>query len=413
VPAFVAVGIDSSDTHHDIQAEATGSATILRLRISNDLAGFQKLFTALQESFGDLPRRYAVENPALLLGRFLIHLGAAVYAVNPRAVVRMREALAASGKKDDPLDAKALCLLMRERAEELAPVRRNSPEGELLAGLVKQRIGVVEDKNRLLNQLTATLKAYYPRALELFSNLDQPLSLAFLLAFASPSELSNATRASWDELFAGQRYPRPRKIDVLWAQSRAAQVPVSPTDEALGVRQVRRVVRTLQLLLTELAALDREIEARFKELPDAETFRSLPGAAEVLAPALFAVFGDNRERWNDWREVACTSGTAPITRQSGSFRAVTMRRHCDHRARRTLHLFAGCSRKSCEWARNFYLEQRRRGKTHGTALRNLATKWLRILFRLWKDNSQYDEAKYLKRHAERQAPLIGVETGAP
>jgi hypothetical protein len=150
--------------------------------------------------------------------------------------------------------------------------------------------------------------------------------------------------------------------------------------------------------------VEKEIQTRFDELPDAQVFRSLPGAAEVLAPALVAVLGDDRDRWEDWQELAQLSGAVPITRTSGKSRSVEMRRHCDHHARRTLHLFAGCSRRSCAWAQAYYEDQRRKGKSHGTALRNLATKWLRILFRLWKDRTPYDEEKYLQRRSARQAP---------
>jgi transposase len=403
VPTFVAIGIDSSDDHHDIHAEAAGSAAVFRLRISNDLDGFQRMLQALSETFADVPRRYAIENPSLLLGRFLLHSGAAVYAVNPRSVASMRKALSASGKKDDRLDAHALSLLLRERADDLTPIQSSSPEGTVLAGLVAQRVDVVEEKNRLLNQLAATLKGYYPRALELFSNPDQPISLAFLQAFASPTELAAATREDWDRLFAGQRYPQRGRIAKLWEQARLPQVPVSPADETLGARQVRRLVRSLRVLDDELAQVDEEIKRRFDDLPEASTFRSLPGAADVLAPALFAVFGDNRERWADWRDIGRLSGTVPITRTSGRARSVMMRHHCDHRARRTLHLFAGCSRKGCVWANDFYVKQRNLGKSHGTALRNLATKWLRILFRLWQDGTVYDEAEYLKRRSGRQA----------
>lgn len=404
MPAFVAIGIDCSDAYHEVHAEAAGVAPDLRLRITNDLAGFQRLLERLRETYGERPWRFALENPSLLLARFLIHAGHAVYAVNPRSVAKMREALASSGKKDDPLDAEALCILLRRRAEDLAPVRLGSSESLMLAGLVRQRVDVVEEKNRVLNQLTAVLKGYYPRALELFGNLEQPLTLAFLKAFSSPAALGAATEGQWRELFAGQRYPRPGRITTLWEQAQAPQVTVSPADEALGSRQVLRLVRTLEVLLDELGSLEKEIQERFDELPDAKVFRSLPGAAKVLAPALFALLGDDRDRWEDWQDLARISGTVPVTRSSGKFRSVGMRHHCDHHARRTLHLFASCSRRNCEWAQAFYAEQRRAGKSHGTALRNLATKWLRILFRLWKDGTPYDEQKYLQRRSGRQAP---------
>lgn len=402
MPAFVAVGIDSADAYHQIHAEANGVGAELRLRIGNDLAGFQQLLDALRTAFGDLPWRFAVENPSLLIARFLLHAGYAVYAVNPRSVAKMREALASSGKKDDPIDAESLCLLLRKRAEDLAPVRTGSSESQLITGLVRQRVAVVEEKTRVLNQLTVVLKAYYPRALELFGNLEQPLTLSFLQAFSTPTALTAATEVEWRALFIGQRYPQPGRITQLWEQAQRPQVTLSPVDEALGARHALRLARILQVLIEELHVLEADIQKHFNALPEAKIFRSLPGAADVLAPALFAIMGDDRERWKDHKDLARLSGTVPVTRTSGKMRSIGMRHHCDHHARRTLHLFAACSRRSCPWAREFYAEQRRKGKTHGAALRNLATKWLRILYRLCQDDTLYDEDTYLRKRADRQ-----------
>ena len=41
-----------------------------------------------------------------------------------------------------------------------------------------------------------------------------------------------------------------------------------------------------------------------------------------------------------------------------------------------------------------------------TARRALAYKWIRIIYRCWKDNEPYDEDKYLEALALRKSPLI-------
>jgi transposase len=366
MPAAVLVGIDSSDTFHQVEAAVTTGDRVLRLQVRNDLSGFQQLEAALTAAFGDLPRRYALENPASLLGRYLLHREQAVYAVNPRSVARLREGLHASGKKDDPVDAHACGVVLRER--ECQPIRRSSPAGALVTGLVQQRIDVVEEKNRVMNQLTAVLKGFYPRALELFADLDQPLTLDFLTTFRTPTALQQASLASWQALFDGKRYPHPARIGTtLWERAQAPQVPVSPTEETLGSIEVGRLVRLLRVLLDELQHLNQQIETDFAALPAARVFDSVPGAGPVLGPALFAIFGDNPDTWPDWRAVAQACGSVPVTRRSGGSCTVNQREHCDKRARRILHLFAGCSRRGCAWAREFYTEQRRQGKKHATA----------------------------------------------
>jgi hypothetical protein len=64
------------------------------------------------------------------------------------------------------------------------------------------------------------------------------------------------------------------------------------------------------------------------------------------------------------------------------------------------------SRRFSPWARAFYQQQKQAGKSHQTAIRALAYKWGRILWRCWQDNTPYDEQKYLAALARKKSPLI-------
>jgi hypothetical protein len=45
-----------------------------------------------------------------------------------------------------------------------------------------------------------------------------------------------------------------------------------------------------------------------------------------------------------------------------------------------------------------------KGKTRQVILRALAFKWIRVLWKCWKDSRPYDEARYLKQLAHRKSP---------
>jgi len=53
-----------------------------------------------------------------------------------------------------------------------------------------------------------------------------------------------------------------------------------------------------------------------------------------------------------------------------------------------------------------YQQQRQRGKDHHAAVRSLAFKWIRIMFRCWKDGAAHDENRYLATLAKRGSLLI-------
>jgi hypothetical protein len=69
---------------------------------------------------------------------------------------------------------------------------------------------------------------------------------------------------------------------------------------------------------------------------------------------------------------------------------------CSKFLRQTFHEWDAHSLAFPAWAREYYQAQRDQNKGHHAAVRALAFKWIRILFRCWKDRTPYDEAKYLQ-----------------
>jgi len=69
---------------------------------------------------------------------------------------------------------------------------------------------------------------------------------------------------------------------------------------------------------------------------------------------------------------------------------------CPKFLRQTFHEFAAHSIPRCPWTSAFYRDKLERGMTHHAAVRALAFKWIRILFRCWKTRTPYDESTYLQ-----------------
>ena len=69
--------------------------------------------------------------------------------------------------------------------------------------------------------------------------------------------------------------------------------------------------------------------------------------------------------------------------------------------------FAAKSIGQCEWAAIHYHRQLQRGKEHNAAVRSLAFKWLRIIFRCWQERQPYDERRYLNALAGHGSWIAG------
>jgi transposase len=235
--------------------------------------------------------------------------------------------------------------------------------------------------------------------------------VALLIRFPTQCELQ---RASPKQL--ARWLPKRRRAvedgdglpaDELIKRIRAAQPLV--TDQAVLLVARMEIVRLAQLIgqfHETIDAYERELAKVLAEHPDAELFAPAPGAGPALTPRLVAAFGSDRQRYQSAEDLQRLSGIAPITVQSGKSRAVRMRRACSKFLRQTFHEFAACSRKASVWARAYYDMLRAKGHRHQSAIRALAYKWLRILFRCWQTRTPYDEARYLKQLRLKNSPLL-------
>jgi hypothetical protein len=166
------------------------------------------------------------------------------------------------------------------------------------------------------------------------------------------------------------------------------------------------LARQIEALRSSIARYDKEIAKRFGSHPDAHLFESLPGSGAAMAPRLLSAFGSRRERFQAASEVQEYSGIAPVTKRSGKQCQTTWRWAAPRFVRQSFHEFARLSIHHSAWARAYYDLQRERGKSHHAAIRALAFKWIRIIYRCWQERSVYDEARYIQGLWARRSPLV-------
>jgi hypothetical protein len=175
---------------------------------------------------------------------------------------------------------------------------------------------------------------------------------------------------------------------------------------------VQVIARLLRTLLEGIATLDSKIAEAAEAHPDFFIFQSFPGAGAALAPRLLAALGSQRDRYASAEEVQKYSGIAPVTERSGKKKWVHFRWACPKFLRQSFHEWAGHSIAQSVWARAYYQQQRQRGKDHHAAVRALAFKWIRIVFRCWQERAAHDENRYLAALAKRGSPLTSVVAAA-
>lgn len=121
---------------------------------------------------------------------------------------------------------------------------------------------------------------------------------------------------------------------------------------------------------------------------------------------LLVAFGEQRERFSAASELQMYSGIAPVTERSGKKCWIHWRWCCPTFLRQAFVEWATQTINKSFWAGAFYRQQRAKGSTYQAAVRALAYKWIRILYRCWITRKPYNESVYLKILKRRGSPLM-------
>jgi len=389
-PTFA--GVDWSWQHHAVCVIDDAGRKIEEVTVAHSRPGLNKITGLL--------RRHGVERVGIERGdgpvvEHLIRDGFEVVVISARQVKSLRVRYGSAGNKDDRYDAFVLADALRTDAGRWVTVQPDSPETVALRMLVRTRHDLIDHRIAVHNQLLATLQHNFPGAIGLFSQLDIPISLAFLRRFPSEAKAAWLT-AGGGELrmvhwLKANRYPgrhTPRRLVDHLTNAAVGRV------EGAAAEASELIVLTLVDLLVTLRHQQDLLETRIREAllahPDGPIFQSLPRAGIVRAATLLAEIGDCRARFPDPEALAAAAGVAPSTRQSGKHRNVAYRRGCNKQLRAALVDWAQDTPRANAWADDTYRRARDRGCRHPHAARILAQAWTRVLWRCWHDHQPYD-----------------------
>jgi len=327
--------------------------------------------------------------------------------INPRASKAYRDSRRLSGASTDPADAELICEFALKHLDELRVWRADDAITRKLRTLTETRRRLVDQRTALAQQLTAVLKGYFPQALQWFSDVSARVLWSVLHLWPTLSDLQGAEPEQLTGMMKAHRLRRvPRRVEQLMAKLREA---VSLTTDSAIIEpasmHAQALAKMLEVLDEQIDRYERTIEQAWAAHPDRHIFDSLPGAGPALAPRLAVAFGSDRSRYERAFELQCYSGIAPVTEQSGQSTWIRARWQYPKFLHQSFHEFAASSLPHCEWANASYHQQRKRGASHHTAIRTVAFQWIRIIFRLWKDHSSYDDAVYLQALRSKNSPL--------
>jgi len=410
-PYDLVIGLDRSDRKADLHLINPRSAIAEKQTIDTSPEALHEWLFQLRQKHPQARVAICLEQPAANLILFLEpYSWITLYAINPITLQKFREAFVTSRAKDDGKDAQYLAQLLLTHHDKLKAWQPDDCQTRQLQQLVVHRRAVIDERTSLTNRLKALLKQYFPQALELCGeDLWRPLATAFLLKWPTLQRLQKAKSATIKTFY--YRYgSRSQKLIDQRLERLARAVPLTDEPAVLESHalRVQLICRQLELLHQTIDQFDGQIALVFRSHEDRALFESFPGAGPVLGPRLLASMGSERERFGSASNLQRFSGIAPVTKQSGGKCYIHRRYLCPKFLKQSFHEYAKESVLHSRWAAAFYWQQRQKGCGHHTAVRALAYKWQRIIWKCWQTRSVYQEERHEAALKKNGSPLVSL-----
>jgi len=402
------VGLDWADKKHDVSIWAPDSAPVHH-EIQNTPESLNDWLQSLRKQYPDGQIALCFEgSKSGLLFHLMGYDFVTIFQVNPKSMARFREAFTPSGAKGDQSDADFLREIVVNYHESLSPWEPDDEQTRMIALLAIDRRKAVEERTRLTNRLLANLKMYFPQAIKLAGEtLYSPLAIDFFHKWPQLADIQKSKEATVRKFYLSHNSRSKTLIEERVSLVRST-IPITK-DQAIiksSILKTQMIVGQLAQLSKAIILYEAELENMYKHHPDKDIFDSFPGAGPALGPRLLAAWGSNRKRFDSAQSMQKFSGIAPIIIASGNSKRVLRRLACPKFILQTFHEFANCSRASSSWAEAYYKMQCKHGKSHHIAIRALAFKWIRIMFKCWQNKTKYNEAVYLKQLIKTKSPML-------
>lgn len=391
------VGIDWATQFHQVCLVSPAGRRQEERSVPHSGAGLTALVDDLTQRVGD-PARIAVglEVPRGALVDILLERGCHVFALNPKQLDRFRDRHTVAGAKDDRRDAFVLGDALRTDRAAFRRLAVEAPEVIQLREVARVHGDLVEEAGRLANRLREQLWRVYPQMLGVSPAADEPWVWALLELAPTPADASGLSRSTLAALLARHRVRR-RTADEILALLQAPSLPVAPGTVEAAREHITLLLPRLHLVQEQRGRCERRLDALLaaaagpetepREHRDVTILRSLPGVGRLVAATMLAE-ASRPLAGREYQTLRAQAGVAPVTRQSGKMRQVSMRRSCNPRLRHAVF----------HWARNSIRLDPRSGahykrlrERHGyaRALRGVADRLLRVLVAMLTTRTLY------------------------
>jgi transposase len=397
-------GVDWASEKHKVCLLNASGEVVGQRDVDHSGAGLSELCDWLLAKTDATPGQIAVaiETPHGPVVEALLERGFAVYAINPKQLDRFRDRFTMAGAKDDSRDAHVLGDALRTDRRAL---RRLAVQDPLLIELrewSRMNEELQQERTRLANRVRDQLWRYYPQALEITDDLAADWFLDVWQQVPTPAKAARISEKTIARILKTRRIRCIDAAEVLRILCKTPLVVAPGTAAAASAhidtvaarirllnQQIKQAHRKLDELCAQLETPSENAPGQVCEQRDVTILRSSPGIGRIVLATLLAEASEPLQR-RDYHALRTLSGQAPVTRRSGKQCVVIRRRACNKRLENALYHWARVAMQHDPVSRCRYAELRRRGHSHGRALRGVGDRLLYVLCKLLERQVLYD-----------------------
>lgn len=291
--------------------------------------------------------------------------------------------LFAGDAKTDERDALVIAKTALGIPDALLPVPESNEKFDAIRLLASQRNHLIECATRDKNRLRSILLESCP-AFEALVDLSDASWLTMLEKLGGPWGIADASKAS---LGAMTRGANRNKID---AARRVVESCTRPSEIRTAVEnpQVMALAKRIKEAVAEAANIDTEIGSLLAGDATYECLLTVPGIGPRTASEL--VISIRIESFPDHHHLASYCGIAPRNRQSGkSISSVSASRQGNKRLKNLLIFSCNSLIRSKSQFGEYYRSCRERGMNHGSAIKAVARKRIKVIYAIMRDKVPY------------------------
>ena len=406
------VSVDVGYRRHSVAMGLSSGEVLEEFEIEHRPEGFAEFFSRIEKHQKKTNGAVAVamegyNGYARPLDSMVRQRGYRLYNLNNLKFARFKEIFPGAAKSDRIDARKGLELfqlsdhlpLAKEVLQEVSGTPR---ENEILKRLTRRRRRLVNERVRVVNSLQADLQAVCPGLLEITVEAGNQWFLNFLISAETLPQLSRL------------RHSTLMKIAQVGVKSAAKieqwQKRAHFSDEAEWVGEmIQEDARRCLELDEKIKRLKSQIATIAKDSKIAKRLRSMPGYGAVCSSELAGEIG-TVDRFSSEGSLALYLGMATLDNSSGKYQGSKAPKQVNTRAKAAMMIAVDRHRKYVPESQRYYEKKRAEGKKHNQAIRALGRHLTRIIYKMLKEDRDYEIRPETGKGKARVSPRSSLKT---